>query len=102
MKILDFVRGKTAKFVFYRDGNLMYQIDGTDFLFPIPISDTGKGTFSHEHPAINLMRWIRQHMPHYEEMKAARNPKVETIDDTVGKPGSFTAWLHSADCQRLP
>jgi hypothetical protein len=57
--VSELVKGKIAKFEFYRSGNLYYKTsDG--FLFPIPISDTGEATFNQEHPALELMRWIRK------------------------------------------
>jgi len=57
--VSDLVKGKTAKFKFYRSGNLYYETsDG--FLFVIPISDTGEASFNEEHKALELMRWIRK------------------------------------------
>ncbi len=71
-----------AKFVRYQDGNLWYQIgwNGEEdavspasgqtykrqtvhfFDFPVPIDDTGEGSFGTMEKAIILMRWIRKHL----------------------------------------
>ena len=55
----DIVKGKKATFQYYRQGSLMYQTED-GFEFPVPISDCGESTFFNEHPAIELMRWIRK------------------------------------------
>ncbi|MEM8617698.1 MAG: hypothetical protein AAGF20_12300 [Pseudomonadota bacterium] len=62
------VKGKTAKFVFYRDRALHYQIDG-DFVFPVPVEDAGSATFHSEEKALLLMRYIRKHLKHLEDAK---------------------------------
>jgi len=70
MKILDLVKGTTAKFVCYRDGDLWYRIcvtDTVEFEFPVPISDTGTGIFPAEIKAITLMRWVRKHLDRQQE-----------------------------------
>ena len=67
MNIKDLVKGKTAKFVFYRDHQLFYEID--NFQFPVPIEDA-KGThFNAEEKAILLMRYIRKHLANIERAK---------------------------------
>ena len=55
----DLVKNKKAKFQYYRQGNLMYTTED-GFEFPVPMTDTGDSTFYDEHPAIELMRWIRK------------------------------------------
>ena len=57
--VSDLVKGKKATFQFYRQGNLMYQTED-GFEFAVPMSDTNDSTFFNEHPAIELMRWIRK------------------------------------------
>jgi hypothetical protein len=57
--VSDLVKGKTAFFQYYRCGNLYYKTSD-DFMFPIPISDTGEASFNNEHKALELMRWIRK------------------------------------------
>ncbi|MEM9531637.1 MAG: hypothetical protein AAGA23_12015 [Pseudomonadota bacterium] len=62
------VKGKTAKFVFYRDRALHYQIDD-EFVFPVPIEDAGSATFRSEEKALLLMRYIRKHLKALEEAR---------------------------------
>lgn len=82
--VSDLVKGTTAEFVCYRDGELWYRIvyadsgDGVclacggalvpdhncpgSFEFPVPISDTGSGIFSASMKGITLMRWVRRYL----------------------------------------
>lgn len=62
------VKGTTAEFVCYRDGDLWYRVSerSTNFEFPVPISDTGTGIFPASLKAITLMRWIRKHLDRME------------------------------------
>lgn len=61
MTLKELVKDKTVRFMYYRDGELTYQTqDG--FEFPVPISDTGTGTFKAEDKAIFFMRWIRKRL----------------------------------------
>jgi hypothetical protein len=55
------VKNKTARFAYYRDGALHYQI-GSDFLFPIPVDEMGSATYNAEEKAILLMRYIRRQL----------------------------------------
>lgn len=90
MKVLDLVKGKTAKFMYYRDGDLWYSIsqdkaeyDGhtcknytlkeTLFTFPVPISDTGSGIFENEMKAISLLRWINKHLATTKKWNSERS-----------------------------
>ena len=66
MSIKDLVRGKSAKFTHYQDGNLWYTTEG-GFDFPIPIEDTKGGVFKAEDKAIFFMRWIRKHKERVEK-----------------------------------
>ena len=58
----NLVKNTTAEFVCYRDGDLWYRIEASNFEFPVPISDTGTGIFTAQVKAITLMRWIRKHL----------------------------------------
>tara|TARA_Y100000296_G_scaffold36897_1_gene42702 strand:+ start:1010 stop:1243 length:234 start_codon:yes stop_codon:yes gene_type:complete len=72
--LTDLVKGRTVCFRFYSDGNLHYDISGTDLVYPIPIEDTKGGTFYAEHKAIEHMRWIR---PYLEMIKKWANSSLE-------------------------
>lgn len=50
---------KKVRFLFYRKGELWYETE-CGFKFPVPISDTGDGTFNKEDRAMLFMRYIRQ------------------------------------------
>lgn len=60
MSLVEMVKGKKVKFQYYRKGELWYTTDD-DFLFPVPISDTGDGTFNAEDKATLFLRYIRKH-----------------------------------------
>jgi hypothetical protein len=51
--------GKKVRFKYYRAGNLWYETE-SEFLFPVPIGDTGDATFLDEDKAILFMRYIRK------------------------------------------
>lgn len=53
--------GKKVKFEFYRKGELWYTTE-CGFIFPVPIDDTGDGTFKNEDKAMLFMRYIRKHV----------------------------------------
>ncbi len=61
MKILDLVKGKKARFRFYRDGIFMYETED-GFQFPVPADDIGSATLFAEDKAILFMRWIRKQL----------------------------------------
>lgn len=63
--IKELIKGNTVKFQYYRKGNLWYALD--DFLFPVPIEDTGDGEFKFEDKAIYFMRYIRKYMKEIEK-----------------------------------
>lgn len=61
-KIKDMVSGgKEVKFVMYRKGDLWYSTE-CGFLFPVPITDTGDGTFLPQDSAVMFMRYIRKQL----------------------------------------
>lgn len=51
-----------VRFSMYRDGYLHYEVKvaGTWYMFRVPISDTGSGSFYGRMKAVTLMRWIRK------------------------------------------
>ena len=61
MKTSEIVKSsKITKFLFYREGNFMYETDN-GFRFPIPLEDIGKATLNNEEKTIFFMRWIRKY-----------------------------------------
>lgn len=64
MEIKDYVKNCKVRFVFYRDGQLWYEVIGgpTALNFPVPISDVGNATFNCEDKALLFMRYIREHI----------------------------------------
>lgn len=68
--IKDIVKGTTAQFTHYFDGDLWYNVEYGDnevMVFPVPISDIGNATFKAEDKAMLFMRYIRKHMKTLEE-----------------------------------
>ena len=53
-------KNRVAHFVKYRAGYIYYDVG--HFIFPIPIEDTGDGTFPRAIKAVTLMRWIRKRL----------------------------------------
>ncbi len=51
--------GRRVVFKHYRGENLYYEVEGTKFVFPVPIKDVGDGVFLAEDKAILFMRYIR-------------------------------------------
>lgn len=62
MSILEIIKNNKVIFNYYRAGNLYYNIIVNDkkYQFPVPIEDIGQATFSAQHKAITLMRYIRK------------------------------------------
>ncbi len=54
---------KTVQFMHYRKGELWYKTD-CGFEFPVPIEDTGDGTFLSTDRAMLFMRYIRKQRDH--------------------------------------
>lgn len=77
MNIKELVKGNRVRFLYYRKGELWYEvivISNCDkpipiFTFPVPISDTGDGTFQSEDTAIFFMRWIKKQLDEVEKEK---------------------------------
>jgi hypothetical protein len=66
---------KKVIFDFYRQGELWYKTE-CGFSFPVPISDTGTGTFLREDKALLFMRYIRKHIEMINQSKEAIAPKT--------------------------
>lgn len=62
LRLGDIVKDRIARFSFYRQGYLYYdlRIAGNYYSFPIPIEDLGTATLPFEEKAIILMRYIRK------------------------------------------
>jgi len=83
MSIKEIVQGNKVRFLYYRKGELWYDVitmkefqdrDGERvftykpiFTFPVPIEDTGDGTFNAEDKAIYFMRYIRKYLEETEK-----------------------------------
>jgi hypothetical protein len=68
LKIKDIVKGTTARFSFYRNGNMFYTVEVPNsalekpvtYQFPVSLEDIGQATLLAEFKAITLMRYIRK------------------------------------------
>jgi hypothetical protein len=60
--------GRMVSFRYYRQNELWY-VTETGFEFPVPIADTGDGTFLATDKALLFMRYIRKHL---ETIEAGR------------------------------
>ena len=47
-------------FQFYKDGQLWYQTENTNVIFPVPIADMENATFGSSEKGILMMRYIRK------------------------------------------
>lgn len=72
MTIKDLVKDRRVEFKFYRDKQLWYGVEGTDFEFPVPIEDIGNATFLAEDKAMMFMRYIRKHYDLKQKAKEAQ------------------------------
>jgi hypothetical protein len=59
--IMQIVNNNTARFSFYRFGNIFYtvEVSGQKYQFPVSLEDVGGATLTAEFKAITLMRYIR-------------------------------------------
>jgi hypothetical protein len=68
---------KKVFFSFFRDGELWYKVEGTNFEFPITGDDLKGAIFKNEDKAILFMRWINKHIKYLndslEEANAQHN-----------------------------
>jgi len=59
MPLIDFIKGRTVKFQYFRDNNFIYKVDFPGGLtFAVPLSDVGTATFKDKDKAIYFMKWI--------------------------------------------
>jgi len=73
------IKDRTAHFVYYRDGQFIYEIREQNIIahdmesgikttyytglkFPVPLNDIGTAMLKVEDKAIYFMRWIRRHL----------------------------------------
>lgn len=70
-KIIDYVKGKKAKFTHYSDNELWYNVEGLSF--PVPLKEIGPTTILGEDKAITFMRYIRKHLKLIEEERKKYN-----------------------------
>ena len=85
-ELKDAVRkGNWARFLFYRDGELWYEVNVAGdnraivpavFQFPVPLEDIGNATFNCVEKAILMMRYIRKHMVMLEKARSEQNVDV--------------------------
>jgi hypothetical protein len=59
--VKQIVKNNTARFSFYRSGNIFYtvEVSGETYQFPVSLEDIG-ATLTAEFKAITLMRYIRK------------------------------------------
>lgn len=73
MSIKEMVgKGKVVEFVYFRKNELWYKTED-GFMFPVPISDTGDGTFLPKDKAMMFMRYIRKQLEFIEKEKIKVN-----------------------------
>ena len=60
--VKQIVKNNTARFSFYRSGNIFYtvEVSGQTYQFPVPLEDIGGATLTAEFKAITLMRYTRK------------------------------------------
>jgi len=61
--------GRKVRFTHYKNGELWYATE-CGFAFPVPIADTGDGSFLAEDKALLFMRYIRKHHVMLEQARA--------------------------------
>ncbi len=67
--IKDMVKdGKKVFFVRFKEGELWYRTE-CGFEFPVPVDDTGTGTFLPEDKAMLFMRYIRKHLAYLDKAR---------------------------------
>lgn len=88
MTLTEMVKDKSVNFEYYRKGELWYRTqDG--FLFPVPISDTGDGTFLSSDKATLFMRYIRKHLAVIAEEQKMKNVKINNFLVNSEETGRF-------------
>jgi hypothetical protein len=84
-KLIEIVKGTTAKLAYCRGGKLFYQVDvdNTRYTFPIDVTDrneVGDATFELEDKASIFMRYIRKAIA---EMEKGENPDAMIRWETI-------------------
>ena len=62
--------GRKVRFTHYKNGELWY-VTERGFAFPVPIADTGDGSFLADDKALLFMRYIKKHKSMLEQARAA-------------------------------
>lgn len=77
IKVINIVKGNTAKFIYAAAGVLYYKIlgDTHTYIFPIDLSKESTTRFEAEYNAIRLMRWINASIEN-NSIISYPNPKV--------------------------
>jgi hypothetical protein len=72
--IKQIVINNTARFSFYRSGNIFYavEVSGQNYQFPVSLEDIGGATLTAEFKAITLMRYIRKALADGTFVKTSR------------------------------
>lgn len=83
-KLIEIVKGTTAKLAFCKGGQLFYQVDveNTRYTFPIDVTDrneVGDATFELEDKASIFMRYIRKSISALEGENSEAMIRWETI-----------------------
>ena len=73
MELKKIVQDNTARFSFYRQGTMYYNVtvDDVEYVFPVSLEDIGSATLSAEFKAITLMRYIRKALTEGTFVKAS-------------------------------
>ena len=84
MSIKEMVKGnKKVYFEFARKGELWYKTE-CGFVFPVPFSDMGDGTFNKEDKAMFFMRYIRKQL---DAIKKETNVEKKTVKGVLEEHG---------------
>lgn len=75
MKLINLIKNQNVHFEYFRDGELWYSTDN-HFLFPVPISDVGTGTFLRDDKAILFMRYIRKYNEEVSREVEGSSPSI--------------------------
>ena len=62
--------GRKVRFTHYKSGELWY-VTECGFAFPVPVADTGDGSFLAEDKALMFMRYIRKHYDMIDQARTA-------------------------------
>lgn len=68
MKFTDLIKGRTAHFISFQCGRLVYELD-TGFTFYVPVSELHGASVSATEKASVFMKWIKRTYDEIEESK---------------------------------